>query len=93
MPEITGSDDSEVLAETRRECEHLRSENARLHALLAEHGILASPLLSAPAIPAHSKAEVAVAKHPVDAAASVSLNPSEKIALFRRLFRGRTERL
>ncbi len=91
MPEITGSDDSEVLAETRRECDYLRSENARLHALLAEHGIVASPLASAFAVAAPSKAEVAVATHPVDTAASVSLNPSEKIALFRRLFRGRTD--
>ncbi len=69
----------------------MRTENAKLHALLAEHGILASPLISTPAILAPSKAEIAVATHPVDAAASVSLNPSEKIALFRRLFRGRTD--
>jgi len=53
--------------------------------LLSEHGILASTLVLASAIPAHSKAEVAVATHPVDAAAFVALNPSEKIALFRRL--------
>jgi len=63
----------------------LRTENAKLHALLAEHGILASPLISASAILAPSKAEIAVATHPVDAAAFVALNPSEKIALFRRL--------
>ncbi len=90
--EITGPYDSAALAEARRECEHLRTENARLHALLAEHGIVASSLASASTIPAPSEAEVAVATNPVsDAAASISLNPSEKIAIFRRLFRGRID--
>lgn len=78
----------------------LQAENARLVALLESHGIAwrltpaAAPSASiAPAAaqvptPAH---EPAPASQPTPQAPHVSLSTSDKVALFRRLFRGRTD--
>jgi superfamily II DNA or RNA helicase len=67
------------LAETRAQCQRLSAENARLIALLKAHGIdwqLPKPI---PAAPPSPEAELS------------RLSADEKIALFRRLFRGRTD--
>jgi len=76
-----------ALAEALLECERLRADNARLHALLAEHGITVNP---EPGLSAPVEAKTTTGTAP-DATLSRSLNPSEKVALFRRLFRGRTD--
>lgn len=73
---------------TEREAlEALRAENARLVALLESHGIAwhAPPAAASPA--------TSVASVPATAPASpgTSLSTAEKVALFRRLFRGRTD--
>lgn len=57
----------------------LRAENARLIALLEKHGISHSVELPTPAPPATS------------ARSNLNLSTEEKIALFRRLFSGRTD--
>jgi hypothetical protein len=83
-----------ALADALRECEQLRTENARLHALLVEHGIVVSHPIDDSASTATETfvAEVVIASNPsMDASTTNSLRPSEKIAIFRRLFRGRTD--
>ena len=65
----------------------LQAENARLAALLETHGIQwraspSSPLVPAPPSPA---------PRPEVESRSLSLSTAEKVALFRRLFRGRTD--
>lgn len=67
------------LVDREQECVKLRTENARLIALLEKHGIAHSvePPLQAPS-----------ASPP---RASSNLSTEQKIALFRRLFRGRTD--
>lgn len=70
------------------ECERLRVENARLHALLVEHGISSPPVVAAPSVPEQTVTDSDTIP---DSTASNSLSPSEKVALFRRLFRGRTD--
>ncbi len=67
------------LADKQQECEQLHAENARLIALLEKHGISHSVELPTPVPP------VPPAK------SNLNLNAEEKIALFRRLFRGRTD--
>jgi superfamily II DNA or RNA helicase len=57
------------------ELRRLRAENARLRALLDVHGIVDLPRNSAP----------------VDPKSTGHRTPTEKVALFRRLFRGRTD--
>jgi superfamily II DNA or RNA helicase len=67
------------LTDKELECAELHTENARLIALLEKHGIAHSvepPLPAAPATPLR---------------ASSNLSTEQKIALFRRLFRGRTD--
>jgi len=59
------------------ECETLRAENARLAALLDAHGIDWRVPEPASLVPVERKLS--------------GLNTEEKIALFRRLFRGRTD--
>jgi hypothetical protein len=59
------------------ELEWLRAENTRLLALLESQGIDARPPLSAPADPVQLEPS--------------RLSTEEKIALFRSLFRGRTD--
>lgn len=87
----TASNYPAALAEALQECERLRAENAKLHALLAEHGITANPEESPrPDLSAPAEAGATTATAP-DASLSRSLTPSEKVALFRRLFRGRTD--
>lgn len=70
---------AQQLADRQQECSKLRAENARLIALLERHGISHSvepPLSAPPATPPR---------------ATSSLSTEHKIALFRRLFRGRTD--
>jgi len=67
------------LADKQKECEQLHAENARLIALLEKHGISYSVELPIPAPPATS------------ARSNPNLGTKEKIVLFRRLFRGRTD--
>ena len=65
----------------------LQAENTRLVALLESHGIAWRVLLAAaplPALPASVQAPVPEVPRP-------SLTTAEKVALFRRLFRGRTD--
>lgn len=57
------------------ELRRLRAENARLRALLNAHDIADPPRSPAP----------------IDRENARQLTPSEKVALFRRLFRGRTD--
>ena len=57
------------------ELRQLRAENARLRTLLGAHGIFDPP--GKPAL--------------VEQKSAVLLTPNEKVALFRRLFRGRTD--
>jgi len=67
------------LADKQQECAQLHAENARLIALLEKHGISHSvepPLPAPPDTPPR---------------ANSNLNTEQKIALFRRLFRGRTD--
>lgn len=67
------------LADKQRECAQLHAENARLIALLEKHGISHSvepPLPAPPDTPSR---------------ANSNLSTEQKIALFRRLFRGRTD--
>jgi hypothetical protein len=59
------------------ELETLRTENARLLALLDAHGIDARPRLPAPAAPSQPE--------------PARLNTDEKVVLFRRLFQGRID--
>ncbi len=59
------------------ELEKLRTENARLRALLDVHGIDAQPPPVAPAAPSQTEA--------------LRLNTDEKVVLFRRLFQGRID--
>ncbi|WP_224101673.1 DEAD/DEAH box helicase [Paraburkholderia caribensis] len=59
------------------ELEKLRTENARLRALLDAHGIDSRPPLPPPATPSPPE--------------SSRLNPDEKVVLFRRLFQGRVD--
>jgi len=70
-----------TLAEALQECERLRAENAKLYALLAEHGIAANPEESPRpdlSAPAEAGATTGTA---LNATPSKSLTPSEKIAL------------
>jgi len=62
------------------ECERLRAENARLTALLARHGI-----------PHHQNGDEPTEASRPPSVSSASLSTEEKIALFRRLFRGRDD--
>jgi len=67
------------LADQQQECAQLHAENARLIALLEKHGISHSvepPLPVPPAMPPR---------------ANLNLSTEQKIALFRRLFRGRND--
>jgi hypothetical protein len=78
----------------------LQTENARLVALLESHGIAwrltpaaapsASIALAAAQVPTPAH-EPAPASRPTPQAPHVSLSTSDKVALFRRLFRGRTD--
>ena len=73
---------------TEREAfEALQAENARLVALLESHGIAwhAPPAAASPAVP------IASVPAPEPASPGPSLSTAEKVALFRRLFRGRTD--
>lgn len=88
IPQRTDHDHSKALAEVLLECERLRAENARLSALLIAHGISALPVVATPAV---SEQAVTNSDTIPDSTASSSLSPSEKVALFRRLFRGRTD--
>lgn len=63
-------------------CRHLEEENARLKRLLTSHGICWDE------IPVESFPSTAVPSPPTS---SLQLTPPEKIALFRRLFRGRED--
>jgi superfamily II DNA or RNA helicase len=65
----------------------MQAENARLVALLESHDIEWRPLLSSKARPAPS----APVPEPEPEPLRPSLSTSEKVALFRRLFRGRTD--
>lgn len=67
------------LANKVQECAQLHTENARLIALLEKHGILHSAELPTPEPPAPP------------ARSNLNLSTEEKIALFRRLFRGRSD--
>lgn len=71
---------AQQIADQQQECSKLRSENARLIALLEKHGISHSveppPLPTTPVTPPR---------------ATSNLSTEQKIALFRRLFRGRTD--
>lgn len=67
------------LADKQHECAQLHAENARLIALLEKHGISHLAELSIPVPPA------------MPARSNLNLSTEEKIALFRRLFRGRTD--
>jgi hypothetical protein len=67
------------LADQQHECAQLRSENARLISLLEKHGIAHSvepPPPTPPATPPRANSH---------------LSTEQKIALFRKLFRGRTD--
>ncbi len=67
------------LGDKQQECAQLCAENARLIALLEKHGIahfVELPVPEPPETPARS---------------NLNLSTEEKIALFRRLFRGRTD--
>jgi superfamily II DNA or RNA helicase len=73
---------------TEREAfDALQAENARLVVLLESHGIAwrAPPAAASPA------ASVASVPAPAPATPGPSLSTAEKVALFRRLFRGRTD--
>jgi superfamily II DNA or RNA helicase len=67
------------LAHQQQECEQLRSENARLISLLEKHGIAhqIEPPLPSPPAPRHQT--------------NSHFTTEQKIALFRKLFRGRTD--
>jgi hypothetical protein len=67
------------LADKEQECAQLHTENARLIALLEKHGISHSTKLPTPAPPVPP------------ARSNLNLSTEEKIALFRRLFRGRSD--
>lgn len=67
------------LADQQRECAQLRSENARLISLLEKHSIAHSVDPPPPALPA------------TPPRANSHLSTEQKIALFRKLFRGRTD--
>ena len=67
--------------------EALRAENARLVALLESHGIA----WRAPQASASQPALTALVHEPAPVALGPSLSTAEKVALFRRLFRGRTD--
>jgi len=69
------------------ECERLRHENASLRVLLAEHGIATAPTSSC----SSSESDSAVAPADPPKTGSRVLATTEKIALFRSLFRGRTD--
>jgi hypothetical protein len=71
-------------AELRKECERLRAENARLVSLLEKHGN--------PWEPAHPTTILreTPARYPCEEQ-HLHMEPAEKVALFRRLFRGRTD--
>jgi hypothetical protein len=64
------------------ELDQLRRENARLIALLEAHGVAWRSSGPAPTEPAP------ISVHP---SAHAPLSPEEKVALFRRLFRGRDD--
>lgn len=67
------------LADKELECAQLRAENTRLISLLEKHGIdhsVEAPLPAPPATPPR---------------ANLHLSTEQKIALFRKLFRGRTD--
>ena len=73
---------------TEREAfEALQAENTRLVALLESHGIAwhATPAAASQPAPTASVPE------PAPATPGPSLSTAEKVALFRRLFRGRTD--
>ncbi len=65
----------------------LQAENARLVALLESHGIA----WHAPPAAASQAAPTASVPEPAPAPPGPSLSTAEKVALFRRLFRGRTD--
>lgn len=67
------------LAEALAQCQRLHAENARLIALLKAHGIDWQVPKPTPAVPSSPEAEQS------------RLSADEKIALFHRLFRGRTD--
>ena len=70
---------TQQLADKQQECAQLHAENARLIALLEKHGISHSVELPVPVPPAPP------------ARSNLNLSTEEKIALFRRLFRGRSD--
>jgi len=67
------------LADKQQECAQLHTENVRLIALLEKHGISHSAKLPTPAPPVPP------------AGSNLNLSTKEKIALFQRLFRGRSD--
>ena len=70
---------AQQLADKQQECVQLQAENARLSSLLEKHGISHSFSLPAPA-PSVTPPQ-----------ANLNLSTKQKIALFQRLFRGRTD--
>jgi hypothetical protein len=88
IPQRTAQDHSKDLAEALLECERLRAENAKLRASLVEHGISATPDVAAPGTLEQAVTEPDTS---LDSTTSNSLTPAEKVALFRRLFRGRID--
>jgi superfamily II DNA or RNA helicase len=76
----------------RADIQALQAENARLVALLESHGIVWRNTSSvAPPLPALTLHPQAPLPARAPQAAQASLTTAEKVALFRRLFRGRTD--
>ena len=73
----------------RADLKALQAENARLVALLESHGIAWRSTKTA------DPQQLTLAEHtqvpPLEQAPQASLSTAEKVALFRRLFRGRTD--
>jgi hypothetical protein len=81
----TRSASSGIAAEldaAKRDCERLRAENQRLKALLHEHGL---------ALPARDSPPAVTTPTASCLASAIERSVEAKIALFRHLFRGRTD--
>ncbi len=88
IPQQSNQDQYRALAEALLECKRLRVENDRLHAILAAHGISPSAVTVASGEAEHAATGADAIS---DSTLPNTLNPSEKVALFRRLFRGRMD--